>query len=341
MSDKKNNPSILDRPTARPLRARDAIVVIFVTVILLAILKGNSVTRVGDTLKPGVQRDVVLAVGHPAGWIADLFGVDDDVGKLTASLSPDQSLSGGGGFDDPATAGADSSAVAPLTPDAFDPSMLGEKTTPIPKLSTVLVTGDSLSQPLDVELAQRLASKGVKTIRDPHLGTGISNTDLLDWGQLSQQQVKKDKPDAIVFFLGANEGFPLPKGKGKSAACCGPLWASLYATRVRKMMATYRQGRNNRVYWLTLPMPRDAERQKIARAVNATIIAAAQPYRAQVRVVDMGFFTPGGKYRASMPVNGKDTLVRKPDGIHLNEDGAAVAADVVMDRLKTDYTSVR
>ena len=39
-------------------------------------------------------------------------------------------------------------------------------------LKTLLVTGDSLAQPLDVQLARRLAGDGVRTVRDAHLGTG-------------------------------------------------------------------------------------------------------------------------------------------------------------------------
>ena len=108
------------------------------------------------------------------------------------------------------------------------------------------------------------------------------------------------------------------------------------------MMDTYRRDGAARVYWLTLPLPRDADRQTIARAVNAAIVAAAQPYRAHVRVLDMSaVFTPGGRYRASMDVGGRATIVREPDGIHLNAAGARVAAGIVMERLKTDFQSLR
>ena len=143
-----------------------------------------------------------------------------------------------------------------------------------------------------------------------------------------------------MFFLGANEGFPFEAAGGKSIDCCGPAWAAQYATRARRMMETFRQDAAARVYWLTLPMPRGAARQKIARSVNAAIVAAAQPFRAQVRVLDMSaVFTPGGAYRAAMPVGGRSTIVREPDGIHLNEAGAALAADIVIARLKADFAS--
>ena len=72
------------------------------------------------------------------------------------------------------------------------------------------------------------------------------------------------------------------------------------------MMNTYRQGGSARVYWLTLPIPRDGDLAEVARAVNAAIEVAAQPYRAQVRVLDMSeLFTPGGRYRDAMTVDGR------------------------------------
>ena len=95
------------------------------------------------------------------------------------------------------------------------------------------------------------------------------------------------------------------------------------------------------MYWLTLPLPRAKSGQAIARAVNAAIDVAAQPYRSQVRVLDMtDVFTPGGRYRAAMNVNGRETLVREADGIHLNEAGARVALDIVRARLRADFAKL-
>src|SRR3954470_12477216 len=159
---------ILDRPTGRTLRARDAIVAVLVATFVLLVVQGQSIRGSGEKMEPGFERSVVLAVGHPAGWIADGIGLHDDVHQLTASLSPDDSLDGPGGFDDAPTNGAAAAAaaaggtVAPVTADAFDPAALGAKPVLLDRLGTLLVTGDSLSQPLDAELARRLAANGVK-----------------------------------------------------------------------------------------------------------------------------------------------------------------------------------
>ncbi|MBW3607050.1 MAG: DUF459 domain-containing protein [Actinobacteria bacterium] len=346
-----HNPFILDRETGRTMRARDALICVFVAVILLLLIEGASIRNSGKKMDSGIQRTVVLAVGHPAGWLADQLPLAAAADKLTAALSPDEELTGGpGGFNDApgSTGGAQAAGtgggeteVAPITSDYFDPYELGVKPEPLPALKSLLVTGDSLAQPLDVQVARSLADEGVATTRDVHLGTGISKSDLVDWGLLSDKQVEDEEPDAVIMFMGANEGFPFPVAGGGREQCCSAEWAATYAARARSMMDTYRRDGDARVYWLTLPMPREPARQEIARAVNAAIAVAAQPYRSHVRVLDMTeLFTPGGRYRAAMPIGGRATLVREPDGIHLNEAGARLALDVVLERLRADFASL-
>jgi len=343
MATTDHDPFILDRPTAARISARGSLICVGVAVLLLLLVEGTSIRRTGQRMDPGLERTAVRAVGIPAGWLADRLPLEDVVDTITSGLSPDEKLTGPGGFET-SVAGATGRAgvAAPITPDAFDPAALGEKPVPLKQLRTLLVTGDSMSQPLDLELAHGLSASGVRTIRDAHLGSGISKTSLVDWGRLSSQQARERKPDAVVVFLGANEGFPLPGAGGRLVSCCGPTWAALYATRARKMMDTYRRRGTARVYWLTLPLPRDVARQKIVRSVNAAVAVAAQPYRAHVRIIDMAqLFTPAGRFRTAMVVGGRNTIVREPDGIHLNEAGTEVAAALVVSRLKADFKSLQ
>ncbi|MDQ6811305.1 MAG: hypothetical protein M3Z95_05355, partial [Actinomycetota bacterium] len=109
--------------------------------------------------------------------------------------------------------------------------------------------------------------------------------------------------------------------------------------RARQMANTYRQNGGSRVYWLTLPTPRGAARQTIARVVNAAIEVAAQPWADQVRVIDtVATFTPGNAYRDAMTVRGSQTIVRLADGIHLNEAGSSLLAGIVLARIGQDFT---
>lgn len=339
----QKDPYILDRPTGRRLRARDALLCVGVAVVLLVLIEGPSIRNTGKEMSSGVERTVVRAVGEPAGWVGDRLPLSDAADSMTGWLSPGDKLTGPGGFQNAAVAAPEpgDGAPAPITPDYFDSAAIGAKSVQLPKLRKLLVTGDSMSQPLDAELARRLADTGgVRTVRDAHLGTAISSTDLVDWGRLSVSHASQT-PDAVVMFIGANDAFPMTKPDGKTLNCCGPDWAALYAARVRRMMDTYRRDGAARVYWLTLPYPRGAVRQKIVRTVNAAIAVAAQPFRSQVRVLDMAsVFTPGQRFRTAMTVNGKATIVRDPDGIHLNPAGARVAAELVTARLRADFKSI-
>ena len=144
------------------MRARDALICVFVAVILLLLIEGASIRNSGKKMDSGIQRSVVLAVGHPAGWLADQLPLAAAADKLTASLSPDDDLSGGpGGFNSAPVGGGPVQAAgegaarpAPITADAFDPAELGVKPEQLPTLKNLLVTGDSLAQPLDVQLAR-------------------------------------------------------------------------------------------------------------------------------------------------------------------------------------------
>jgi hypothetical protein len=288
-------------------------------------------------MQPGLERDVVVAVGGPAGWVADRLPFDEWGDDALAFLE-DEGVGDEGGFGVAPTAAR--GGVPAVSPDSFDPAELGAEPDPPRALDTVLVTGDSLAMPLDVETARRLAEDGddVEVQRDPHVGTGISKSGLVDWGRLSTQHVRERDPDATVVFIGANEGFALPGPDGEEIDCCGPQWAAAYANRVRRMMDTYRQGGDARVYWLTLPIPRDDDLAEVARTVNAAIEVAAQPFRAHVRVLDMTeLFTPDGRYRDAMTVDGRRRIVRDADGIHLNNAGAGLAAEVVLDAVRRDF----
>ncbi len=330
--------SRFDRFGLRRFRAREAVVSVLIAAVLLVLFEGSSVLKAGHEMNPGVGRDIVVAVGHPTNWIARKLPLASAASTATGWLNPEPSLTGPGGFAS-ARSLARGGEIPPVTAAAFDPSALGEAPAARRRLHTLLVTGDSMSMPLDEDLARRLVGHGVHVIQDPHIGTGISTTFVVDWGKLSSAQVKEDQPDAVVVFIGANDGFPMQGPEGKEVSCCSAAWAAIYANRVRQMLNTYRQGGTARIYWMTLPAPRDPARRRIARVVNAAIEVAAEPWRAQVRVLDtVPIFTPGFVYRDAMDVEGQQTIVRQADGIHLNEAGSNVLAGRVVELLNRDFT---
>ena len=332
MSDDDSLMNRFDKHGLRCFRARDAIVAVAFVALLLVLFEGPSIRRAGERMDPGIGRTLVLVVGEPAAWIAEQLPLAEAADQATAGLSPDAALDSSARLDQEVAATND---IPPVTADAFDPVALGAEPPRKRPLRTLLVTGDSLSTPLDAHLARMLAPEGVRVIRDPHLGTGISKSFVVDWGQLSDSQVRRHEPDAVVMFVGANEGFPMPV-RGSEVECCGPEWAAAYANRVRQIAATYRRGGVANVYWVLLPGIRDPDRDRIARVVNAAVGVALAPWRAQIRVIETApTFTPDG-YRDAMPLAGRVRLVRESDGIHLNDVGSELLAEMVERRISMD-----
>jgi len=314
-----------------------AIAAIGVVAVILLLLGGGALTTAGEREEPGASREVLLALGDPAGSVADATPLAQEVDDLTSGLSPDRQLSGGGFNSAERTASSDQ-GVPPVTEDAISPTAIGEKVDK-QELGSVLVTGDSLSTPLDTEMARSFAGTGVDVTADPYLATGISREDLVDWGEIATAQVDDIHPDAVVIFIGANEGYPMTGPEGKPVNCCGTDWVTEYANRARQMMATYRQGGDAHVYWVSVPKARDEARDRIANAVNVGVEAGAAPYRAQVDLLPTDpTFSPDGTYTDAIEVDGREQIVRESDGIHLNELGSQILAKQVLGDLGQDFT---
>lgn len=325
-------------PISKRTRRRDAraaLTVVAVAAVILLLAQGPSIRASGERMDRGVIRTAVLAVGEPAGWLGDKLPLPELAGDATAWLDPDDDLSdAAGGF---AQSVNETAGVAPVTAAAFPPAEIGAPPAQKRGLRKLLVTGDSMSQGLDAELARRLSDgSATQVIRDPHIGTGLSKTDLLDWGKLSVRQTSESSPDAVVIIIGANDSYPID-----GEDCCSPEWAAAYATRARTLMDTYRQDGRTVVYWLTLPLARDDTLAGVQKVINATIRAAAAPYRRDVRVVDMAaIFTPAGRFQDELEVDGEEQLVRDADGIHWNDRGDGLAADAVLRAMARDFEGV-
>lgn len=302
-------------------RARDAVIATTITALLLLVFAGGAVRGAADEVDPGIGRDVLKAIGGPTGWVSDQLPLSEKRTELTAWLSPDEEL-GEGGFGEDGAAAVSSEAPEQGT-----------------ELQRVLVTGDSLSTPLDIKVAQQIADDGsaVEVIRDPHLATGISN-EIVDWGQLSAAQSKNRDPDAVVMFIGANEGYEMTTAAGRPVTCCGPDWEAEFASRVGRIMDNYLAEGDTRLYWLTIPTQRDAARLPISQAVNRSIESEAEKRGEAVRVIDtVDTFTPGDSYTDTMEIDGEQTIVRESDGIHLNQEGSDLAAELVLDAIDSDF----
>src|SRR5918998_6190420 len=121
----------------------DAIRATAIVALLLILFSGGSIRDAAAEMGPGIGRDLISAVGEPTEWIADRLPFEAAQTELTAGLSPDDEL-GGGGFEAAATGTTGAGRVPPVTPEAFDPAAIGTAPAAKQELGSLLVTGDSL-----------------------------------------------------------------------------------------------------------------------------------------------------------------------------------------------------
>lgn len=194
----------------------------------------------------------------------------------------------------------------------------------------IFATGDSMMRYLDGRLKSDLERiQDVSFRTDVRIGSGISKD---NWVGISRQQVRQHRPRATIVFIGAADGFHMP-----GAPCCRKAWIAEYADRVTKIIRAYARKGQADVYWLTLPAPQDSRRQGIFRAVNRAIRRAARSSGPAAHIVDTwAVFTPGGRYRRTMLWEGRQVVVRTPDGVHLTSGAHAIAAPLIRDAMRRD-----
>ena len=147
-----------DETGARRYRAREAVFVVLLVAVLLALFEGPSILHAGERMT-GLGGRIVRSVGRPAASTSETLELADATRHATGFLSPDASLgSSGTGFSGTGTR-TSTGQIPQVAPEAFDPIKLGLPAPPKHRLRTLLVTGDSMSMPLDSDLARVLTPR--------------------------------------------------------------------------------------------------------------------------------------------------------------------------------------
>jgi lysophospholipase L1-like esterase len=202
----------------------------------------------------------------------------------------------------------------------------------------ILVTGDSLTGYLGPDLVDDLYNAGpVSGTTDTHDGTGLTSPNFVDWSVLAQQQVNSDNPDAVVVLIGGNDFQNMVTGDGRVLIAGTSTWRAEYQRRAEVCMRIWTQGGTRRVYWLSIPPARNPGWASTDAQINIALRRAA----AQVpgaRFLDVaGPVTVHGHYSDFVDYRGQQTLVREPDGVHLNETGSQIVANEVFPIIARDW----
>jgi hypothetical protein len=199
----------------------------------------------------------------------------------------------------------------------------------------LLATGDSMIYPVSQELAAGRV-RGEHVVADRHDGTGLT-TDTISWPLLAAEQAARVRPDVTVVALGGRDGgVPIRNAHRHIVSCCGPDWIGLYAGLVRPLVRSYLRHGQGRVYWLTLPVPREDARAPLFAAVNDAVRSLVPHFGSGLRMIGVDTAVSPGGFQDTISYDGLTIHPRTPDGIHLTHAGACVEESLVSQALRED-----
>src|SRR6266511_3642847 len=292
-------------------RARTGYRSALIAAVTVLLLTPTSLLRQGEAMQEGVTRSVTLAVARPVSAVSRALHLERTASSMLAGLHIGDGADAGTGT--PLLLRKDLSLPPPVPPQALRAPASGGRATALGVhggsggVDPRLLDGPPRPRPTAAHPLHLLGRQRGPV--DVHNGTGLTRPFFVDWASLAAQQVQRYRPDATVVMLGANDDIGMPLPSGHVAEEGSPRWAVEYQRRLEIVMGILSQRGRAPVLWLTLPLAREARRSRDYALINA---AARQAARAvpSMRVVEVGErFTPGGRYRDSMTILGRSTLM--------------------------------
>jgi hypothetical protein len=205
------------------------------------------------------------------------------------------------------------------------------------------VFGDSFGKGVRAGLLNQLSSKAGYEVTDyAQEAIGFTRYKSLNLEKHVADQLGSNSVDVAVISFGANDAQGIITPEGHYAPFMGPLWQQELGGRVERYVGILR-AHKALVYWVGLPHMRDPGLERDVTAIND--FYHAQMDRLGVPFIDSrpissdahGQFTP----YLNDPKDGKRTLIRVGDGIHMTIPGYIWITRDLADRIRNYVGAVR
>lgn len=205
------------------------------------------------------------------------------------------------------------------------------------------VFGDSFGKGVWWGLLSQLPSKAGYEVTDyGQEATGFTRYKSLNLEKHLSEQLGSNTLDIAVISFGANDAQGIITPEGHYAKFMGPLWQEQLGGRIERYVGILR-AHKALVYWVGLPRMRDAGLDRDVTAIND--FYHAQMDRLGVPFLDSrpvssdahGQFTP----YLDDPRDGKRTLIRVGDGIHMSMSGYVLITRGLAERIRNYVGTVR
>jgi hypothetical protein len=356
------------RQIAGRVPAGHAILVIVITLALDMLFNSHAMVHAGEGMKPGTTRDLVLGVAKPLDSFTHALYLDRPRKALGELFGNKPAPTGPSELSQLPTKADDrplgSAAAAPTThastptatthtaaPHASAPAAASAHPVVPPAHTTklrvptaaaplkLLIAGDSMTEFMGPALINQADARG-KTAGNTvtKYGTGLVRPDFFDWSLYAQQLVAQQNPEAIVFMIGGNDGQGITLANGTVLPDGTDAWAKEYRRRVEVVMRIFADNGKRRVYWVPMPVPRNAKLAVDYHLMDLAVAdaAAVVPGVTDVNIVNR--LSNNGQYADYLPgLNGQTILARTTDGIHFSQSGASLVASLILTAMNKDW----
>ncbi|MEZ5167230.1 MAG: DUF459 domain-containing protein [Acidimicrobiales bacterium] len=325
--------------------------------LLAALLTSGKIVDIARRQELGPSRDRQLAVAEqldrvanflslnrPYDLIHDVRGIGSSAATRVRTIdevAAEHGIDGGPTTSVPAvgpTTPASGPNTAPTTtPTTTVPEPLRRITAARPL--TVLVVGDSQAE----YLAQAVTTESglaLDVTADFRISTSLARPDYFNWPAQLQGFGDTTEPEAVVFFLGANDYQDMATADGQRLVRGSDEWKAEWGRRLAIMFDLLEHdGRH--VYWVSQPPMRAGDLDEGVRTINevAASVVASRDFVTLVDIWDL--FGGDGGFAATMTMpDGAELRVRIDDGVHLTRGAASYVADLVFSGFEEQWTFV-
>lgn len=202
----------------------------------------------------------------------------------------------------------------------------------------VLLLGDSLmGDGFGTSLEEAIGSApAMHVFRQCTISTGLTRPDFYSWPRVAAGLIEREKPHAIVGIIGINDTQGMLRG-GRPLAYGDERWWAEYEERLRDYLGLLAD-RSEMLYWMALPPMRPERLRESSRGINE-VLARVCAERPDIRFLETKDLIgdSGGGYTAYIEIDGRRTLARSSDGVHMSRQAGKLLADRVMASVAEDF----
>jgi len=201
----------------------------------------------------------------------------------------------------------------------------------------ILLVGDSMiKEHTGIVFERNLQNMGFEVIRESKYSTGFTNTAYFDWTARVQQLIATHTPEAVIVYMGANDGQKIWSETNQTYYAFGhPEWKNEYRANVYDFLQAATTS-TKKIYLMGHPIAPSADFTSKFRVINDVFAGAENDFETLTFVDVWQHFAPQDRFERVIEFEGKRLYVKFEDGVHLTNHGSEIAFDVLRGELVED-----